>query len=130
MVALDFPNSPTVGQKYHPITGGPSWTWNGYAWQTGGPMPALGPVITSIDPASGVPGATVDVTIYGSNFGSDSIVHYNGSTALVLSQTRLSDTQIQASFNLATAVDGQAVPITVLSNGLDSPQYLFQIVNV
>lgn len=37
MAALDFPNSPTVGQKYpaSPIAGIPQYTWDGEKWFTG-----------------------------------------------------------------------------------------------
>lgn len=30
-MAFDFPNSPTVNQSFTPV-GGPTYTWNGYAW--------------------------------------------------------------------------------------------------
>jgi hypothetical protein len=36
MAALDFPNSPTVGQTYPspPVAGVPTYTWNGTSWNT------------------------------------------------------------------------------------------------
>jgi hypothetical protein len=37
-MALDFPNAPTVGQKYpaSPVAGTPTYTWDGVKWTTVG----------------------------------------------------------------------------------------------
>jgi len=35
-MAMDFPSNPTNGQTYTPPSGSPTYTWNGYAWTTGG----------------------------------------------------------------------------------------------
>jgi hypothetical protein len=48
-MALDFPNAPTVGQKYPaaPITGVPTYSWDGEKWTTvGAPMGGKTPVWT------------------------------------------------------------------------------------
>lgn len=39
-MAFDFPASPTVGQQFTPA-GGPTYTWNGYAWAAGSGLAAL-----------------------------------------------------------------------------------------
>jgi hypothetical protein len=54
MAALDFPNSPTVGQKF--IASGKSWIWNGSVWEVFGAI-SVGPVGPT-GPTSTVPGPT------------------------------------------------------------------------
>jgi len=51
MAALDFPASPTVGDKYPvtPIAGQPQYTWDGEKWTTAGAQ------ITTASPASALP---------------------------------------------------------------------------
>ena len=41
MAALDFPNSPSIGDTYEPEVGGPIWTWNGQYWDAA--ATAVGP---------------------------------------------------------------------------------------
>lgn len=39
---LDFPNSPTTGQIFQPIAGGPAWRFDGTKWGAqGAPLPYL-----------------------------------------------------------------------------------------
>jgi hypothetical protein len=50
-MAMNFPNSPTVGDKYptSPVTGQPQYTWNGTMWTTHGiapPSPGKVPIYT------------------------------------------------------------------------------------
>ena len=54
MAALDFPNSPTVGQKF--IASGKSWIWNGTVWEVFGAI-SVGPVGPT-GPTSTVAGPT------------------------------------------------------------------------
>ena len=44
MAALDFPSSPTVGQKYPaaPVAGVPRYTWDGEKWMTAGVYSPVG----------------------------------------------------------------------------------------
>lgn len=51
-MALDFPNSPTVGQFY-PTTGSPQWQWDGTKWNA--VVPSGGAVITVSDTAPATP---------------------------------------------------------------------------
>ena len=52
-MAFDFPNSPTVGQRFQPV-GGPSWQWDGTTWSA--LAPALLTIISDTAPAGPVNG--------------------------------------------------------------------------
>lgn len=69
-MAFDFPNSPTVGQKYPSpsIVGVPTYTWDGQKWITsiGGPMGVVTKtVFTSTVSAWSVPAGTSEMIIEG-----------------------------------------------------------------
>ena len=73
-MAYDFPSSPTNGQKYTPAGGGPTYVYNGYAWDKilsegpegpAGPTGAAGPTgPAGVDGAGEVEEAPVNGTPY------------------------------------------------------------------
>jgi hypothetical protein len=82
-MALDFPNSPTVGQFF--TSGGLSWQWDGAKWTQAGGANAGTPVSPPsgrLTLTSGVPVMTADVaaatTIYYTPYAGNSIPIYNG----------------------------------------------------
>jgi hypothetical protein len=65
-MALNFPNSPTVGQKYpvSPIAGIPTYAWDGEKWTTNGGATTVGsPPYNSIPPMDGA-GASGSIINY------------------------------------------------------------------
>ena len=54
-MAFDFPNTPTEGQKYTPVVGGPTYTYKAPVWEL---VTTAGIVISDIPPAAPSPGAT------------------------------------------------------------------------
>lgn len=76
------------------------------------------PQITDISPSDWVPGSTVTVTISGTGFGANPTIQIDGYgiSASVLSA---SNTQITASFTVATDADPGGHNVTVTSNGLN-----------
>ena len=61
------------------------------------------PFINSIDPAMGLAGGSVDVTISGKGFGTSPVITLGGDSASIHSAT---DTQITATFNIPSTAGG------------------------
>lgn len=79
---------------------------------------AAAPILTSINPANGSVGATVPVTLTGSNFLSGATVSINNAGVTISSVTVVSATQITATFAIApTASTGPANVSVTTSNG-------------
>jgi hypothetical protein len=94
-MALDFPNSPTVGQFF--TSGGLSWQWDGAKWTQAGGANAGTPVSPPsgrLTLTSGVPVMTADVaaatTIYYTPYAGNSIPIYNGTVFVPYAFSELS----------------------------------------
>src|SRR6202049_2640286 len=75
---------------------------------------SAGPTLTSINPASGVQGTNVPVTLSGTNFAANSTVNVSGSGITVSNVVVVNPTQITATFQIAAnaAVGGYSVTVT------------------
>lgn len=87
---------------------------------------AVVPVINSITPAFGPPGTTLQVTITGNGFGTDSfaIVDGNGISVILTNKTV---TQLTASFDIALNATAGDHNVTVTSNGQTSNSKIFSV---
>jgi len=119
-MAMDFPNTPAVGDKYpvSPTTGQPQYTWNGTLWTTHGvspPGPGKVPVWTD-----GTAAMTAQLTLVGDPVNPTDAAdkHYidnhaplTGSVRYDAAQTLTSGQQTQAQNNIgiATAVPSGTV---------------------
>jgi Collagen triple helix repeat (20 copies) len=62
MAALDFPNSPTIGQVYPSpaVVGVPTYTWNGTSWNANAPsVGTLAPIVLEVSMAANQTGLAV-----------------------------------------------------------------------
>ena len=76
------------------------------------------PVISSINPSSGVAGTTFPVVISGSGFGSDPSVAVSGNGVSVTINQK-SNTNIQATFQIAATAEAVMRQVTVTSRGVN-----------
>lgn len=80
------------------------------------------PTLTSISPASGSIGATVPVTLTGTNFLSGATVSINNAGVTVSNVTVVSATQITATFAISPSVSAGVANVTVATaNGTSGP---------
>jgi len=75
------------------------------------------PILTSISPASGMPGTSVSVTLAGANFTSDATVSSSNSAVTVSNVAVVSSAQINASFAIAPSATLGTANITVATGG-------------
>jgi hypothetical protein len=87
----------------------------------------LVPVITSITPASAGQGATVTVTLAGSNFVSGATVNVSGTGITVGSVTVVSATSITASFSIASGALTGARTVSITTNAGTSGTVTFTV---
>ncbi|HEX7773283.1 MAG TPA: IPT/TIG domain-containing protein, partial [Pyrinomonadaceae bacterium] len=76
------------------------------------------PVISSINPSSGTAGTTFPVVITGSGFGSDPTVAVSG-TGVSVTINQKSNTNIQATFQIASTAEAVLRQVTVTSRGVN-----------
>jgi hypothetical protein len=85
------------------------------------------PVVSSISPGGGAVGASVPVTLTGSNLGTDVVITTPPSIT-VSNVSVVSATQVTATFAVSsTAVSGSSANVTVTTSGGTSSPVVFQI---
>jgi hypothetical protein len=101
------------------------------AERTSGPVSftitSVGPTLTSISPNSGAQGATVPVTLTGTNFVSGATVSVSNTGVTVTNVTVVSATQITATFTIAASATPGAANVTVTTAGGTSGAVSFAI---
>jgi hypothetical protein len=82
---FDFPASPTLGQPFTPVSGGPAYAWDGTAWRMTSGGISAGVFIGDAPPANPVPGqlwwrsSSGETFIYFSDGSSSQWVQFNAS---------------------------------------------------
>src|SRR6202049_4458096 len=88
---------------------------------------SAGPTLTSINPASGVQGTNVPVTLSGTNFAANSTVNVSGSGITVSNVVVVNPTQITATFQIAANAAVGGYSVTVTSAGVNSNGVTFTV---
>jgi hypothetical protein len=94
-MAFDFPASPTNGQAFLPVAGGPAYAWDGTAWRMTSGGISAGVFIGDAPPANPVPGQlwwdsdSGDTFIYFSDGTSSQWVQFNASPVPVNREGKL-----------------------------------------
>lgn len=85
------------------------------------------PTITSISPNSGARGATLDITINGTNFVSTSTVSFSGTGITINSTTFVSTTQLKVNITIDSAATTGSRTVTVTNPDMQSATGSFAV---